>query len=77
MTNKTPCTSCAANRAMLVSDQLEFERRSIDTTSHEDAALYLDRVIEIGELIAELDDFDDCTGHDGVKMSAASIVLEP
>jgi hypothetical protein len=49
------CHHCTTVRAILVADQLETERRSIDA-SNEDAAILLDEVINLGDLIADLDD---------------------
>jgi len=61
---QTPCAGCLANIAILEADQLECERRSFATKDPADRSLYVDQMIEIGDLIMQIEDnAADCANH--------------
>jgi hypothetical protein len=65
--NHTKCRHCTTVINILISDQLEMERRSLDAKSGEDASILVDAVIELGDLIMELED-QNCS-HDPIPES--------
>lgn len=62
----TKCHHCTTAINILISDNLKLEERSM-SASREDASIYVDQMIEIGDLIMELE--DQACDHDPIPES--------